>query len=1157
MKSDNTSVLERGFKSFKSIKPIWLLILVILVATPKLQAQINFSTQSNYKYLKGSQATSLSTDWSNTDFDDNGWGLAAAPFRYGDGTGGTELTDMNGNYSTVFLRSTFTVEQLSLLKQATISADWDDGFVLWINGKEVLARQAPDIRNHNAIASALHESGTPESFPFQISQLDLVEGENSIAVLACNFSLEGSSDFYFDMSIKAFPEQPELPEIIDSVGLSFNKSSGFYETNFDLTISSPIADVKIVYTLDGSNPQNSNTRIISENNNVVVNIDPSSTADRGTTPAVVLRASIIKDGFNASKPKSRTFIYLENVKTQSHPGWNWPTNDINEQVIDLAIDPDVVNSNQYKDLIDDALKDLPSLSVVTDNANLFDPSSGIYVNAKAQGINWERECSAELIFPDGKEGFNVNAGLRIRGGYSRNAWFRKHSFRLFFREQYGDNKLYFPLFEDEGVSEFDKIDLRCAQNYSWANSAGQFNTFIREVFARDSQKATGQPYTRSRYYHLYLNGMYWGIYQTQERAEARYASDYFGGDKEDYDVIKISGENGSKDLIATDGNINGWRKVWDITQEGYTSNKNYFKLEGKDINGNPVKNGEILVDIDNLIDYMINIIYTGNYDAPVSAFASNKRPNNMYIIGNREDKSSGFKFFVHDAEHTLMIGKSAGPGIGLQENRANIGDRTDNKKMLVSEFKLFHIQWLHYRLSRNKEYRVRFADRAYEQLKGKGIFTPTKCIERFNKRASQIDKAIIGESARWGDSDKNTPYTRDADWIPELNNVRNKYFPFRTNIVIGQLSALDLFPSINAPIVKKDGLEVLDQQVMLNSSAIVSMSNPSTTGDIYYTLDGTDPRKIGGSARSSAKKLEGATDLSIDGSVVLSARILNNGKWSALKKIDFIAEQTDYSDLKVTELHYHPLDDIIGSDTTSGKSYEFIEFKNVSSTAGINLSGLVIDSAIYYEFPENYILAPQQYFVVAAKPKKFYARYGMLSSGNFKNSFSNSGEQVIVTNEKGEVIIDFSYSDKDPWTETPDGEGPSLSAVESNPTGNPGDFDYWEPSSVTHGSPFASEGSSGGVITEIAEPLSGLNENTFEVFPNPTASEISIRFNSAQKSNFNLEIFDLNGALLHSQSSHGQVHISLVNLNLKYGIYVLKLESEFNSGTEKLIYFPN
>ena len=54
----------------------------------------------------------------------------------------------------------------------------------------------------------------------------------------------------------------------------------------------------------------------------------------------------------------------------------------------------------------------------------------------------------------------MNAGLRIRGGYARNDFNPKRAFRLYFRGDYGDSRLEYPLFGDEGASEFDVLDLR-------------------------------------------------------------------------------------------------------------------------------------------------------------------------------------------------------------------------------------------------------------------------------------------------------------------------------------------------------------------------------------------------------------------------------------------------------------------------------------------------------------------------------------------------------------------------------------------------------------------------------------------------------------------------------------------------------------------------
>lgn len=198
----------------------------------------------------------------------------------------------------------------------------------------------------------------------------------------------------------------------------------------------------------------------------------------------------------------------------------WPKRSVNGQVMDYGMDPRITNHKEYSSLIIDSLLYIPSISLATDFHNLFDRQTGIYANPFGRGKQWERPVSMELIYPDqcaDKENFQINAGLRIRGAYSRLQGNPKHSFRLYFKSIYGENNLRYPLFGTEGVDEFDKTDLRTSQNYSWAKDGDARNTMVREVFSRDIVREMGQPYTRSRYYHLYINGHYWGVYQTQER----------------------------------------------------------------------------------------------------------------------------------------------------------------------------------------------------------------------------------------------------------------------------------------------------------------------------------------------------------------------------------------------------------------------------------------------------------------------------------------------------------------------------------------------------------------------------------------------------------------------------------------------------------------
>ena len=45
----------------------------------------------------------------------------------------------------------------------------------------------------------------------------------------------------------------------------------------------------------------------------------------------------------------------------------------------------------------------------------------------------------------------------------------------------------------------------------------------------------------STYVHLYINGIYWGLYNPSERPDAAFGESYIGGDKEDWDVLNQDG----------------------------------------------------------------------------------------------------------------------------------------------------------------------------------------------------------------------------------------------------------------------------------------------------------------------------------------------------------------------------------------------------------------------------------------------------------------------------------------------------------------------------------------------------------------------------------------------------------------------------------------
>lgn len=598
--------------------------------------------------------------------------------------------------------------------------------------------------------------------------------------------------------------------VLNPMSIVVSVERGVYVDAFELELSTLLEGTTIHWTTDGSDPTSSD-RVFEGTNPVLLEVDPYGVDGRDPVPGFVVRAYASMEGRADGDTATHTYLFTGEVTALSPdnqaPGPGWPEpyytdNYVDEhQALDYGMDPDVYQDPAYAELIVPALEAIPSISLVTDLANLFDEEDGIYVNAMGHGEEWERPVSAELLDPSGGEQFQVDAGLRIRGGWSRWQHCPKRAWRLHFRSEYGATKLEYPLFGDEGADEFDTVDLRTAMNYSWSfkTDSGEENTMVRDVFSRDVQRELGRPYTRSRYYHLYLNGVYWGLYQSQERAEASFAETYLGGDKDDYDVIKVRGEDPTARVIeATDGNTDAWREIYDRTLLGFASDEAYQALQGHTPEGDPDPEQPALVDVANLIDYMLVIFWTGNFDAPTGAFTTNKEPNNFYVVRSRVDEDQGFTFYAHDSEHSLLY-EAWSPGVGVAEDRVNLAARRDGYDLDVTDFIYFHPQWLHHELTANAAYRARFAARAAEVLQGDGPLSADRSADLVRARAEEIELAIVAESARWGDaknislSGGRTWRTRDDDWAPAIERIVGQWCPSRTEIVIGQLREAGLW----------------------------------------------------------------------------------------------------------------------------------------------------------------------------------------------------------------------------------------------------------------------------------------------------------------------------------------------------------------------------
>jgi hypothetical protein len=539
---------------------------------------------------------------------------------------------------------------------------------------------------------------------------------------------------------------------------------GIQNAPFVLELTTATTDATIRYTLDGSPP----------------------TPDHGTTytgpitvdQTTVLRAGGFLDDAAPSAVTTWTYLFLDDVIHQSADGRapaGWPAT-WGLHTVDYGMDPRIAAGRAYGNArLVAALQAIPSIALTTDLSNLFDPNSGIYANPAQEGRDWERPVSVELLQPDGSSSFQIDAGLRIRGNASAALENPKHSFRLFFRKDYGASTLDFPLFGDEGVDSFKKLDLRTAQNGSWSFFGDPDSNFIAEVFSRDAMRELGQPYTRSRFYHLYLNGQYWGLYQTEERPDADFAASYFGGKAGNYDVVKP--ENFA--IEATDGDLEAWRRLWQaaVAPGGFASNTAYYQVQGKRADGSDDPGADVLLEVDNLIDYMLAIMYAGNTDGPVVKSGDHWVINNFFAIRDRTGRQ-GFQFIMRDAEHSLV-----GPGTNVVKSLP-----------LSADFEQFNPRFLHQQLMANPTYRQAFAAEASRVLGPGGVFSPRRARVLFQSRADEIAGSVAAESARWGDAKRPSSPLTPQHWRSAVTRVTNRFIPQRTAIVIGQLRAVGLWP---------------------------------------------------------------------------------------------------------------------------------------------------------------------------------------------------------------------------------------------------------------------------------------------------------------------------------------------------------------------------
>lgn len=397
----------------------------------------------------------------------------------------------------------------------------------------------------------------------------------------------GIIEHYFVNTRRIADQVPEL---------TFSEESGFFDSELDLSISSP--EGKIYYTLDCTTPTAESIEYTG----------PIHIADASNNENVYSMREDVSAGFCTD--------LIEEYSDEESPDYKAPDYKIDKCTVVRAIVvyPDGSTSDVKTASYFVGFEDKPGyenfnyVSLVLDPADLFDYDDGIYVLGKhfdefvqtggvgnrdlpywyqwlanySSEYSTEKIANAQFFNTDGKLLLSQKCGVDIHGGGSRG--YNPKAFNLTVREEIDGNDVFKqPLTGDKLYTSKYVLFTGGNDPYSKAKD------MICQELTRNLNYAT----TRFVPYVLFLDGEYWGVYFLNDKVEKDYFKHFYG--------VKGSNVLMMKDYRVTVGE-EADREIWlDFLMNvpiDLSSQEEYNKVAKQ-------------LDIDSTIDYFASMCFIG------------------------------------------------------------------------------------------------------------------------------------------------------------------------------------------------------------------------------------------------------------------------------------------------------------------------------------------------------------------------------------------------------------------------------------------------------------------------------------------------------------------------------------------------------------------
>jgi hypothetical protein len=917
--------------------------------------------------------------------------------------------DMLNTNGSAYARFPFDNTAAHAIETLTLDVKYDDGFVAYVNGVEVASRNAPG-RDGNPGTLAWDSVATQAHVDAEALQFETID------ISAAAGSIQATGNV---LAIHALNETAADDDFLLAANVSAR---------------GPVSISTQPRFFGNPTPKNLNDPSIGAPS-VPVTIAPGdqvfSTAQLDVTITTTAQDAVIYYTLDGTIPTDQSSVYNGPLAVT-----------ISTQVRALAIQPDqlpgAVSSTSYIKLNPNLINFSSDLPIaILENFGGSSPNQSTMTNFVLVIIEPD-EATGRATIVDDPDLFR-RSGIKIRGNSS--AGFPKKQYRVEIRDE---------LDRDDSASV---VGLPSAAD--WIFGAPYTDkTLFRNSLAFSLGDDIGLDAPRTQHVEVYLNqnggnldsGDYVGVYEIKEAIEI---------DNNGVDIAKL-GPTDIAEPEITGGYL--------LRNEDVASTNPLVGYRGLEL-VNPLDyNTEQVAWITNHMNEFESVLFGAGFVDPATGYTQfvdvdswinlmmvNEllRDQDAYVRSNYLYKDRGGKLVQGPMwDYNL----TAGTGCCF-DNRNPIGWQLDQNYNEVG-----HVGtdpgWIQ-RLLDDPDYAQLFIDRWFGLRDSE--FSLTSLFARMDGFASTVEEAQARNFQTWnilGNANPGFPSPVTNTWEEQVDFVKT-WLTTRVGWIDDQFQDR---PEFDRP----SGL--------VNVGDTVGFVAPAA-GQIYYTVDGSDPRGDGGAINGI---LYNGTQIQLFDTTIVRARVFNSAvqpgatemvhtQWSAPSIGSFlVTTPASAANLAITEVHYNPVDptpaELIANPTANNDDYEFIELQNVGNVT-IDLSSVSFVDGIEYTFsPQGAFvptLAPGEFIVIAANHGLFENRYDnqVPVTGAYEGSLRNSGENIRLVDFAGVDIAQFSYADSGAWPGRADGKGSSLELVDHQLGYTSGN--NWRPSAEYNGSPGA------------------------------------------------------------------------------------------------------